>query len=385
MKKVKLSELGEIVGGSTPSTKDSNNYDGDISWITPKDLAGYTKMYIGKGERSITEKGFKSCSTKMLPKNSILFTSRAPIGYIAIAENDLCTNQGFKSIIPNEKVNYLFLYYLLKYNKDKIESYGSGTTFKEVSGNVMKNIEVEIPDSVIQQEKIANILYSIDKKIELNNQINDNLLKICNCIFHNYLDENETKIEYKKIIDIADCVITGKTPSTKNKELWKDEIPFITIPDMHNQVFTIETERKISRVGAKSIIPKDSISVSCIATVGLVSINTEDSQTNQQINSIVLKNEYDLYYLYEYLSEQEGFLKNIAGGSTTYNINKNMFENIEVPYLPIDKMKDFYNTVRQMFDSIKEKQLENKKLSIMRDTLLPKLMNGEIDLDKVQI
>lgn len=178
MKKVKLSELGEIVGGSTPSTKDSNNYDGDISWITPKDLAGYTKMYIGKGERSITEKGFKSCSTKMLPKNSILFTSRAPIGYIAIAENDLCTNQGFKSIIPNEKVNYLFLYYLLKYNKDKIESYGSGTTFKEVSGNVMKNIEVEIPDSVIQQEKIANILYSIDKKIELNNQINDNLLKV---------------------------------------------------------------------------------------------------------------------------------------------------------------------------------------------------------------
>lgn len=178
MKKVKLSELGEIVGGSTPSTKDSQNYDGNISWITPKDLANYNKIFIKSGERSITEKGFNSCSTKMLPRNSILFTSRAPIGYIAIANNELCTNQGFKSIIPNNKINYLFLYYLLKYNKDYIASFGSGTTFKEVSGTVMKNIEVSIPDTIEEQKKIANILYAIDKKIELNNQINDNLYNV---------------------------------------------------------------------------------------------------------------------------------------------------------------------------------------------------------------
>ena len=166
------------------------------------------------------------------------------------------------------------------------------------------------------------------------------MLKLCNSVFHYYLDENKNNITYKKIVDIADRVVTGKTPSTKNKELWKEEIPFITIPDMHNQIYTIETERKISRVGATSIIPKDSISVSCIATVGLVSINVEESQTNQQINSVVLKNEYDLFYLFEYLSEQEEFMKNIAGGSTTYNINKNMFENIEIPYIPVEKVEE---------------------------------------------
>ena len=384
-KKIKLSELGEIVGGSTPSTKNIENYGGDISWITPKDLANYNKMFIKSGERSITEKGFKSCSAKMLPKNSILFTSRAPIGYIAIAEKELCTNQGFKSIIPNNNVDYLFLYYLLKYNKDYIANFGSGTTFKEVSGTVMKNIEVYIPKDMEEQKKIANILFTIDKKIELNNKINDNLLKMSNSIFHNYLEENSNDIVYKKIIDIAEKVVTGKTPSTKDKELWKEEIPFITIPDMHNQVYTIETERKISRYGAKSIIPKNSISVSCIATVGLVSINVEDSQTNQQINSIVMKNEYDLFYLFEYLSEQEEFMKNIAGGSTTYNINKNMFENIEIPYLPTEKMIEFDEMVRDIFNKIKENQLENKNLEKLRDTLLPKLMNGEIDLDKIEI
>ena len=172
---VKISDIGEVIGGSTPSTKNPVNYDGNIAWITPKDLAGYNKIFISKGERNITEAGYKSCSTKMLPKNSILFSSRAPIGYVAITANELCTNQGFKSIVPNEKVDYRFLYYLLKYNKDYIASKGSGSTFKEISGTVMKNVELLIPSQILDQRKIAKILFDIDKKIELNNAINNNL------------------------------------------------------------------------------------------------------------------------------------------------------------------------------------------------------------------
>ena len=111
----------------------------------------------------------------MLPKNTVLFSSRAPIGYVAIAANEVCTNQGFKSVVPNENTDPLFLFYLLKYNRDKIEGMGSGTTFKEVSGNTMKNIVVNIPNDKSVQEKIANILDSIDDKIEKNEQINNNL------------------------------------------------------------------------------------------------------------------------------------------------------------------------------------------------------------------
>ena len=175
---VKLSDIGEVVGGATPSTKNPDNYDGNIAWITPKDLAGYNKVYISKGERNITEMGFKSCSTKILPKNSVLFSSRAPIGYVAISENDLCTNQGLKSIIPNNKIDYKFLYYLLKHNKNYIASKGSGSTFKEVSGSVMKGIELFIPKNIHDQKKISKILFDIDKKIELNNEINNNLCYI---------------------------------------------------------------------------------------------------------------------------------------------------------------------------------------------------------------
>ena len=174
-KEYKLHEIGEIVGGATPSTKDSTNYDGEISWITPKDLSNFIGRYIQRGERSITQKGFDSSSCQILPKGSILFSSRAPIGYIAIAANELCTNQGFKSVIPyNNVVDNIFLYYLLKYNKKKIEGLGSGTTFKEVSAKVMQNFEIRIP-CIQTQKRIVNILSSLDDKIELNRRINDNL------------------------------------------------------------------------------------------------------------------------------------------------------------------------------------------------------------------
>ena len=172
----KISDIGTVVGGATPSTKKPENYEkGKIAWITPKDLSTFSGRYIERGERNITEIGLKSCSTQLMPKNTVLFSSRAPIGYVALAANEICTNQGFKSVIPNENTNSLFLYYLLKYNKDRIESMGSGTTFKEVSGNTMKNIVVFVPDDKKTQGKIASILGTIDDKIEENRRINNNL------------------------------------------------------------------------------------------------------------------------------------------------------------------------------------------------------------------
>ena len=104
-----------------------------------------------------------------------------------------------------------------------------------------------------------------------------------------------------------------------------------------------------------------------------------------EMGTIYIPFDYDLYFLFEYLSEQEEYMKSIAGGSTTYNINKNTFENIEVPYLPKDILIEFNNSVSSMFEKIKHNQYENERLSQLRDTLLPKLMNGELDLDNIEI
>ena len=171
-----ISDIGTVIGGATPSTKKSDNYEnGTIAWITPKDLSTFSGRYIKNGERNITEVGLKSCSAQLMPKDTILFSSRAPIGYVAIAAGEVCTNQGFKSVVPNENIDPLFLYYLLKYNKNKIENLGSGTTFKEVSGNTMKNVEIAIPRRKEDQKAISSILGALDDKIEENEMINNNL------------------------------------------------------------------------------------------------------------------------------------------------------------------------------------------------------------------
>ncbi len=171
-----IADIGTVVGGATPSTKKPENYDnGTIPWITPKDLSDFHGRYISHGERNITEAGLSSCSTQLLPANTVLFSSRAPIGYVAIAQNTVCTNQGFKNVIPNDETDTLFLYYLLKYNKDTIENMGSGTTFKEVSGNTMRRIPVRVPMRKDEQKRIGQLLGSLDDKIEENERINKNL------------------------------------------------------------------------------------------------------------------------------------------------------------------------------------------------------------------
>lgn len=170
-----IGDIGTVVGGGTPSTKNEKYYNGNISWITPKDLSNFHNRYIYHGERAISEMGYKNSSAQMLPAGSVLFSSRAPIGYIAIAGKNLCTNQGFKSIVPDSKIcDSLFLYYLLSYYKYDIEAIASGTTFMEVSGTAMKNFRIRIPNLEVQK-RIARILSSLDDKIELNTQINHNL------------------------------------------------------------------------------------------------------------------------------------------------------------------------------------------------------------------
>ena len=154
---VKLGEIGEVVGGATPLTKNPVYYDGEISWITPKDLANYSDRYISRGERNITEEGYKSCSCKMLPKGSVLFSSRAPIGYIAIAENDLCTNQGCLTAVPLDKSNVKYYRYAMSAATNQFELAGSGTTFNEISATAFGNFILPSPD-VSEQKRITEYL-----------------------------------------------------------------------------------------------------------------------------------------------------------------------------------------------------------------------------------
>ena len=165
----KLGEVTEIYNGSTPTSTNKSYYNGNIVWITPKDLSIQQDKFVYYGERTISEEGYNSCSTHLLPVNSILMSSRAPIGLIAISRIELCTNQGFKSFVPKISNFHTFLYYTLKQHMGQIEQLGTGTTFKEVSRDEMLRYKSLVPNQ--------NILNAFEKNISNINDIQFNLQK----------------------------------------------------------------------------------------------------------------------------------------------------------------------------------------------------------------
>ena len=142
---VNLIDFAEIKNGATPSTANPLNYGGDIIWITPKDLSDQQSKFVYQGERNISQLGYNSCSTNLLPANSVLLSSRAPIGLVSITKAKLCTNQGFKNLVPHDAKNSLYLYYYIKHHIKQIEQLGTGTTFKEVSREDLCKFPILMP------------------------------------------------------------------------------------------------------------------------------------------------------------------------------------------------------------------------------------------------
>ena len=168
-----LSDLGTIVGGSTPSKKHPEFYaEQGIAWITPKDLSNDSSKFIYHGENDITELGLSKCSASIMPTGTVLFSSRAPIGYIAIAANPVSTNQGFKSVIPNKDIGTAFIYCFLKNNLPMIESMASGSTFKEISASAMKTVPAFLPneDSLKRFRDFCNPAFKYQQSLELENK-----------------------------------------------------------------------------------------------------------------------------------------------------------------------------------------------------------------------
>ena len=299
------------------------------------------------------------------------------------------------------KIEIVDPYYLYSYIRSK-QFYTQMTNNMVGSGQPtipMKTIRIlEIPiSSKNKQQKIAKVLSAIDDKIELNNSINNNLEQQAQAIFNSWFVDFEPfggtmpkNWKNGTIEDLSQNIICGKTPSTSKKEYYGNDIPFITIPDMHNNTYVTKTGRYLSRLGASSqknkILPPNSICVSCIATAGLVSITAFYSQTNQQINSIIPAQEMSSYYIYLLLkSLSKKIIMLGSSGSTTCNLNKGQFAKIEVIIPDKNVLKKYDEIVSPLFESIKNNQLENEQLIQLRNTLLPKLMSSEIDVSEVDI
>ncbi|WP_215769635.1 restriction endonuclease subunit S [Haemophilus sp. SZY H36] len=442
----------KVTSGGTPSRKNPKLYEnGNINWVKTKEL---NNGYIWESEEKITEEAVRKSSAKLLPVNTILLAMYgATVGELGVLGKEMACNQACCAlIIDPKKADYRFIFYLLRLYKKEIQSLATGAAQQNLSAKTIKEFCFYIP-SLEKQTEIADILSELDKKIQLNTQINQTLEQIAQALFKSWfvdfdpvrakvqalsdglsLEQAELAVmqtisgktpeeltalsqtqperyaelaetakafpcemvevdggevpkgwELKALSDLGQ-IICGKTPSKSNKEFYGNDVPFIKIPDMHNQVFITQTTDNLSVAGAnsqsKKYIPPKSICVSCIATVGLVSMTSKPSHTNQQINSIIPNDEQTSEFLYLSLKQPSmtKYLKDLAsGGSATLNLNTSTFSKIEIMTPSKEIIDIFHNKVVYTFEKVLSNSIENKRLAEIRDLLLPNLLNGESD------
>lgn len=381
-KECKLGDVVELVGGGTPKTTVLDYWNGDIPWLSVVDFNTGNK-YVYNTEKTITKKGLENSSTKMLNEGDIIISARGTVGALAVLKKKMAFNQscyGIRNIVDLSDCDYL--YYLIKDSISNFQQIAHGGVFDTITRETFDQIDIFLPP-LPEQRAIAGVLSSLDDKIDLLHRQNKTLEGMAEALWRKmFVEEADPNWEKGRLGDLG-RIVCGKTPSKKVAEYFGGHIPFIKIPDMHGNVFIFETEDSLTELGMKSqqnkTIPAKSICVSCIATVGLVCMNAIDSQTNQQINTIIPNKEFQRYFLFLLMRNMtDDLFARASGGTATDNLNTGDFSRIEIVMPSESNIQQFHGTVTDYFDKIYINQTQIRMLSNMRDSLLPKLMCGEV-------
>jgi type I restriction enzyme S subunit len=315
--------------------------------------------------------------------------------FVDILEEDEVAFGSTEFIVLREKAetsDKQFLYYFATspiFREVAILSMTGSSGRQRVQTEVVTSHLFDLP-LLPEQQAIAEVLSSLDDKIDLLHRQNQTLEALAETLFRQWFIEEADPAWEEKPLSFFGQIICGKTPSKTEPEYFGGDIPFIKIPDMHNKIYIDKTTDSLSKKGKASqlnkTIPAGSICVSCIATVGLVAITMKDSQTNQQINSIVPNNDIFTVYLYFSMRNLKGELEAMAsGGTATPNLNTGDFSRIHIVLPEEQKLKFFQKQSEPMFGKIKENQQQIQKLEKTRDELLPKLMSGEVRVNQINL
>lgn len=328
---------------------------------------------------------------KRIKNNDLLFSEIRPINKrftIVNVENpeDYVVSTKLMVLRCKSNISIYFLKYFLTSHETLIYlqslAEDRSGTFPQITFDHIAKLKIGLPPFQ-EQKAIASILLSLDDKIDLLYRQNKTLESMAETLFRQcFVEEAQEDWEHVKLSDLGK-VICGKTPSKNNSKYYSNDIPFLKIPDMHGKTYVINTIDNLSFEGSNSqknkLVRAGSICVSCIATVGLVCLTEKDIHTNQQINSITPIDNIHKYFLFLYMKSMHEELHNMAsGGTATLNLNTNNFSNIKIPLPANNILKKFNEIATTIFDKIYSNSLQIKSLESLRDTLLPKLMSGEL-------
>ena len=411
---IEIGTVAQVEGGSTPSTRNPDNFGGGIAWITPKDLSTTQFRFLSEGSRTLSSQGLKNCSARLVPRGTVLLSTRAPIGLVAIANKELATNQGIRNLIPSKDVTSEYLYYWLKANTAVLEQHAAGTTFSELSGTALKRIQLRLPP-LPEQKAIAHILGTLDNKIELNHRMNQTLEKIAQALFKSwFVDFEPVKIKLEKRCQskqslsslsaeiynlFPDCLAEsklGKIPrgwtvqplrecfslkmgqsppgSTYNKQ--GEGIPFFQ--GRAEFGFRFPANRKFCTEPIRFAAHGDTL-VSVRAPVGDMNVAREQCCIGRGIAALRHRSGSSSFtYYYATLALQQELQQFDHTGTVFGSINKKRFEVLNVIEPPSEIINAFDALVKPLDRQILTNCAESQVLALLRSVLLPRLMSYPI-------
>lgn len=392
--KYKLSEVMDLIGGGTPKTSKPEYWNGDIPWLSVKDFNNDFR-YVYETEKTITQSGLENSSTKLLQRGDVIISARGTVGEIATVPFPMAFNQSCYGLrARNGMVTSDYLYYLIKHNVSVLKKNTHGSVFDTITRNTFGNVEVEIP-SIETQEKIASILSDYDEKIELNNAINNNLEQQAQALFKSWFVDFEpfdgelpSSWTNEKLGNVCNCVLGG-TPSRAKPEYWNGTIPWINSGEVNN-FRIIKPSETITELGltksATKLLPlKTTVIAITGATLGQVSLLEIDACANQSVVGIIPNDDYPYEYIYPLIKQSINELTSHQTGGAQQHINKQNVESLDILVPTAVDLDKYCNTVHNLYEMITTNCFENEYLTSLRDTLLPKLMSGELDVSDIEI
>ncbi len=384
--RVRLGDIAEIIGGGTPSTQITSFWNGSINWFTPTEI-GITK-YVYKSQRTITPLGLKKSSAKLLPIGTILLTSRASIGDCAILKVVATTNQGFQSLIPLEKINNEFLYYLILTLKNKLLKLASGSTFLEVSPNKIKNLLIPLPP-LNEQIAIANILSDVDRYLCALRALILKKESVKKALSFELLSQRKRlkgfNQAWQKVRLGTYKYRRGSFPQPYGNPQWYSDngMPFVQVYDVgENFKLTQKTKQKISKIAQPMsvFVPENSVIITLQGTIGRVALTQYDCYCDRTIlifdNNTL--NDVNKYFFVLSLFAKFEEEKRKADGSIIKTITKQTLKDFEIPLPPLNEQIAIANILSDLDHEIislknKKRQIENIKKALNHDLMCAKI------------
>ncbi|MBR0092914.1 MAG: restriction endonuclease subunit S [Lachnospiraceae bacterium] len=375
--KYKLSEIMNLIGGGTPKTTVSSYWGGDIPWLSVKDFNNDSR-YVYKTEKTITEEGLTNSSTRLLERDDSIISARGTVGEMAMIPYPMAFNQSCYGLrAKKDRVDPVFLYYLVKHNVHLLRKNSHGSVFDTITRDTFDGIDVDIPD-MNTQCIIAGVLHKLDDKIELNMDVNDNLLQQAVAIFDKYYGAATRQQAFTSLIN----VLGGGTPKTSNSAFWNGTIPFFTPKDVGNP-YTFQTEKYITDSGLdhcnSRLYPKNTSFVTARGTVGKVSLAGMPMAMNQSCYALA-SDVIAPILVYFYTLKAVASLKHKASGAVFDAIVTRDFDTETINVLSEDEAHTVHSVVAPLMEAIHNNTKENMQLATLRDSLLPRLMSGELDV-----